>query len=101
MTSHNIKKIIYSILGLIQLIITPILLEARTLFSDNFNSGSASPEWKSIRCCQWVSEGWFYTQTTSNLDSLAIVHDKDTSWKDYMLSLKAQFVEGSVGHINI
>jgi hypothetical protein len=101
MTSHNIRKIIFYTLGFIPLIITPASLEAKTLFTDDFNTGSASPEWKSIRCCQWVSDGWYYTQTTSDLDSLALVHDKDTSWKDYMLSLKAQFVEGSVGHINI
>ncbi len=78
--------------------------DATVLFQDNFNSGAASPEWVSKMCCQWVQDGWYYTKSVENnpTDSLAIVHDKDKSWKDYKLSMKAQFnTSSAVGHYNV
>jgi probable HAF family extracellular repeat protein len=65
------------------------------LFEDNFNTGMWKPQWQSKMCCQWVQDGWLYTQETAGWprDSMAVVHDGDQNWKDYTLSLKAQFVQ--------
>ncbi len=69
--------------------------EKKTLFEDDFNSGAWKPEWQSRMCCQWVQDGWLYTLDTDGWprDSMAVVHDGDQNWRDYTLSLKAQFVE--------
>ncbi len=73
-------------------------LYAGVLFQDNFNSGEPSSEWVSKGCCQWVDNGWYYTQDTNGWprDSMAVVHDADHQWQDYKLSLKAQFVQSTI-----
>ena len=60
------------------------------LFGDDFSK----PEWQSKMCCQWVQDGWLYTQETYGWprDSMAVVHDGDQNWTDYTVTLRAQFV---------
>lgn len=70
---------------------------ATVLFKDNFDSGTLSPEWVSIACCQWVQDGWMHTKDTNGgaRDSEALVHDGDPNWTDYTVSLMAGFVSGT------
>ena len=68
---------------------------ANVLFEDDFNSGTWKPEWESRMCCQEIREGWLHSMDTDGwpLDAMAVVHDGDQHWRDYTLSLKAQFAE--------
>jgi Ca2+-binding RTX toxin-like protein len=67
------------------------------LFQDNFDSGTLSPEWETIWPSQFVEDGWLHNVDTDDWprDSEALVHDSDTSWRNYRLSLTADFVNGS------
>jgi hypothetical protein len=69
----------------------------RLLFSDDFDSGVASPDWVTRQPGQFVEDGWFHTRDTDGWprDSLAIVHDGDQTWTDYAVSMKADFADGS------
>jgi len=67
------------------------------LFEDNFDSGSMSSEWVSKAPTQWVQDGWLHTKDTDGWprDSMAVVHDSDSSWTDYKVSFTAQFSPGT------
>jgi hypothetical protein len=67
------------------------------LFQDNFDSGTLSPEWETIWPSQFVENGWLHSQDTNGWprDSMALVHDGDTSWTNYTVSLTADFASGT------
>lgn len=68
---------------------------AAVLFEDSFESGVLSPAWVSKLCCQWVEDGWMHTRggDSRGRNSMAIVHDSDSSWRNYKVSMRAQFVD--------
>jgi Ca2+-binding RTX toxin-like protein len=67
------------------------------LFQDNFNSGTLSPEWETIWPSQFVENGWLHNVDNNGgpRDSMALVHDGDTSWTNYTVSLTADFAAGT------
>lgn len=68
---------------------------AAVLFEDSFEGGTLSPAWDSRLCCQWVEDGWMHTQDQDGWprESLATVHDGDRSWRNFKVSMQAQFVD--------
>ena len=63
------------------------------LFYDNFDSGFLSSEWISVWPTQWVQDGWLHTRDINGWprDSEALVHDGDVNWRNYSVSLTADF----------
>jgi hypothetical protein len=59
-------------------------------FEDHFD-GAMSTEWVSVRPVQWVENGWLHSQDDTvhmGRDSSAFVHDGDSTWRDYTLSMR-------------
>lgn len=74
------------------------------LFEDNFDSGIMSGEWVTKAPEQWVQDGWLYTKDKDGWprDSMAVVHDSDTSWVNYELSITVDPLEtSSWTHANV
>lgn len=71
----------------------PASAQRTDLFKDSFRSGSADPAWVSKVCCQQVEHQRLYFQGADgdSRDALAIVHDSDTSWTDYGVSVTVSF----------
>ena len=67
------------------------------LFADDFDSGAWDPAWVTVHPTQWVEDGWLHSKDTDGgqRDALALVHDGDTSWIDYELSLRFDPIETS------
>ncbi len=76
---------------------SPAARSQTVLFEDDFSGGTWDPAWVSKWCCQRVVDGWLYSQDTDGWprDALAVVHDGDTAWTDYDVSLDAEFVPGT------
>ncbi len=70
---------------------------ADVLFEDHFSSSTLSAAWESPLPRQRVENGWLHTQDSDGWprDSIAVVHDGDSAWTDYTVSMTADFADGS------
>jgi|GEM_PF-2715535 len=79
-------------------------VNAQVLFQDDFESGMSS-EWVSKMPNQWVDNGWLHNQDRDGWprDAMAVVHDSDSNWTDYTLSLTVDPIENSSSwtHANV
>jgi hypothetical protein len=78
------------VLGFVFSGISPTAYSSYIAFEDHFD-GVMSQEWISIEPVQWVENGWLHTQDDSahvGRDSSAFIHDGDSAWRDYTLSMR-------------
>ncbi len=68
-----------------------------TLFQDNFDLPTLSSDWKTVGANQWIDNGWLHTKDLNGWprDSEVVVHDGDTTWTNYSVSLTAAFTPGT------
>jgi VCBS repeat-containing protein len=69
----------------------------KLLFEDNFDASILSPEWQTVEPFQWLANGWLHTRDTNGWprDSMAVVHDGDKDWSDYVVTVTAGFSPGT------
>lgn len=68
-----------------------------TLFEDQFDAATLSSERQTVEPFQWLANGWLHTRNTNGWprDSLAVVHDGDSSWTEYEGSITAGLTPGT------
>jgi len=71
------------------------LSDPHVLFADDFEQGK-SQEWIDILPKTWAENGWLYAEQDSSSsfkDSIAVVHDCDSIWRNYRLSVTVDPIE--------
>jgi hypothetical protein len=75
------------------------------LFTDSFDSGVVSSEWKSrFPANLWIQDEWLHLKNNDGWwprDAMAIVHDGDENWTNYQYAVTVESLPGEHEHFNI